>query len=551
MRRLWQVTRLIWAADGWAMWRGAAAALAVLAMGAALLGLSGWFITASGLAGLAGIGVGFDFFRPSAGVRGLALGRAGARYAERLLTHDATLRALTRLRLVLMRRLEGWPMARLRRLRGSSELMRITADVDALDGLVLRLVLPMAAGVLMHGLVFAVLAWLTTVQIAVAVAAGYLGGGALVLGWVARRALGPSAQAERQRQAMRRGVIGLFRGHRAAIVEGRLATERAGIAAEEAAWMQSAAGLDRIDRWAGLALYAVVVLVAAATLALGGAAVQGGALGAAPAAIGVFVALALAETLLPLRRGLAELGRMHDAAGRVIGEDGVLPVGGGEAVDRGAGLVLEALGVTAEGRGVALIAPLSLRVAASEAVALAGPSGVGKSTVLDAVAGVTPPLAGRVAVLGRTVADWDEAALRRHLTLVPQRAVLMGGSIRENLALARDNLDEDAAWAALRAVALDGVVERIGGLDAVLREGGEGLSGGEARRLALARAVLRQPDVLLLDEPTEGLDDALAREVLAGIRAALPGAAILMASHRQAELEFADRVIGLERPRAP
>ena len=78
MRRLWQVTRLIWAADGWAMWRGAAAALAVLAMGAALLGLSGWFITASGLAGLAGIGVGFDFFRPSAGVRGLALGRAGA-----------------------------------------------------------------------------------------------------------------------------------------------------------------------------------------------------------------------------------------------------------------------------------------------------------------------------------------------------------------------------------------------------------------------------------------------------------------------------------------
>ena len=120
MKRLWQVLRLLWKAEPWAMWRGAALAVAVLVMGAALLGLSGWFITATGIAGIAGVGIAFDVFRPSAGVRFLALGRAGARYGERLLTHDATLRALARLRVTLLQRLERFPMPELRRLRGAA-----------------------------------------------------------------------------------------------------------------------------------------------------------------------------------------------------------------------------------------------------------------------------------------------------------------------------------------------------------------------------------------------------------------------------------------------
>merc|ERR1712025_419406 len=107
-------------------------------MGAALLGLSGWFVTAAGLAGIAGIGIGFDMFRPSAGVRFLALGRAAARYGERVLTHDATLRALTALRVSLLRGQARRDARGLARLRGETALTRIVADVDALDGLALR-----------------------------------------------------------------------------------------------------------------------------------------------------------------------------------------------------------------------------------------------------------------------------------------------------------------------------------------------------------------------------------------------------------------------------
>ena len=112
MRWLWQIYRLLWRADKRAMRRGLALSVAVLVAGAALLGLSGWFITAAAAAGLAGAGAVFDVFRPSAGVRFLALGRTAARYGERLLTHDATLRALANLRVRLLAGIAARPWRR-------------------------------------------------------------------------------------------------------------------------------------------------------------------------------------------------------------------------------------------------------------------------------------------------------------------------------------------------------------------------------------------------------------------------------------------------------
>lgn len=548
MKRLMSLARLIWQADAWAMWRGALAALSVLLMGAALLGLSGWFITATGIAGLAGVGIAFDVFRPGAGVRGLSLGRAASRYAERVLTHDATLRALARLRLMLMRRLENWSVGRLRRLRSSSELTRITADVDALDGLILRLVLPVAAGLVTHLIVFAMLWWLSTPAVALSIFAGYVAGGGAVLIIAGGKALRPSAEAERAQQSLRRKAIDLFRGHRDVVLQGLVGRRQAEIAEQNAVYHRFARDLDRIDRRAGLTLNLIVVGAVAVALFLGGAAIAAGGLDAPLAALGVFVALALAETLLPLRRGVTELGRMHDAAIRVVGDDeekaatedkpAVQPMAN-------AGVKLTGFSVAAPGRTVPLLPPMDLHVSRGEWVALIGPSGIGKSMILDALAGLHPALNGDAQVLGVDVARWDEPGLREQLTLLPQRAMLVSGSVRQNLSLATDSLTDDNAWAVLRAVELEHVVAAMGGLDADLSEGGGGLSGGQGRRLALARALLRNPAVLLLDEPTEGLDDALARQVVVNIRKFLPHAAVLMASHRIAEIESADRVIDL------
>ena len=174
-----------------------------------------------------------------------------------------------------------------------------------------------------------------------------------------------------------------------------------------------------------------------------------------------------------------------------------------------------------------------------------GPSGSGKSTVLLMAAGLFPPTEGHIRLGAQDVRDWAEAPLRDHLALVPQRAALMAGSIRQALTLAAPEAADADLWDALSAVALNEVILSKGGLDFALGPQGSGLSGGEARRLVLARALLRKPAVLLLDEPTEGLDTATAALVLQGIRRFLPKAAILTASHRRAELDWADKVLNL------
>jgi ATP-binding cassette subfamily C protein CydC len=146
---------------------------------------------------------------------------------------------------------------------------------------------------------------------------------------------------------------------------------------------------------------------------------------------------------------------------------------------------------------------------------------------------------------GLAIADWDEAALRGVVTLLPQRSALMSGTVAEALRLGAPQADEVALQQVLDIVELSHTLSARGGLEARIGPRGESFSGGEARRLVLARALLRHPKLLLLDEPTEGLDDATAKAVLYAIRRYLPDAAILIAAHRAVETRFADRVISI------
>ncbi|MDO6480052.1 amino acid ABC transporter ATP-binding/permease protein [Shimia thalassica] len=547
MSALWKAFVLIWNAAPAAMWRGALMAVAVLLMGAALLGLSGWFITATGLAGIAGIGIAFDVFRPSAGVRFLALGRAGARYGERIFTHDATLRALSTLRISLMRRLSRLSLPEMQRLRGPLALTRITADVDALDGIVLRVGLPIAAGLITHVVVFVGLWALTDIALAVTIACGYVLGGVIILLRLARRTYAPSRHAEEASQTLRRDTIGLMRGRSDLFLQGRVRSSLDRLHDTDDAMRAAMESLDTTERHAGMALAVLGTVVSGLALAMGSYLVTTGELDPARAAIGFFVALALAETLLPLRRGLAEIGRIRDAAERIfqVEEQGQGPARiGGQA--KGHGIDVRAVTFRRSDTAVPVLENLSLKVAAGETVALTGPSGSGKSTLLAILAGTEPDFEGHVTIAGQDLRAFGERELRSKLTFVPQRAALVSGSIFDNLALAKSDLSEAEALDILDVTCLTAVVERLGGLQGTLGEGGAGLSGGEARRLVLARALLRRPSVLLLDEPTEGLDADTARHVLSNVRALLPEAAILMASHRTSEIESAARIVSIK-----
>lgn len=557
MSALFYIFRLIVADQKAALARGALLGMGVLVMGAALLGLSGWFITAAAAAGLAGLGTVFDVFRPSALVRMLALARAAARYGERLLTHEATLRALESLRLRLLSGYLAASYERMLAVRGPQALNRLMADIDALDGVPLRLVLPIASAVAVQALAGLLLWWLVTPAIALWITLGWLCGAALILLPVLKRAAPQSRRREAAAQTFRARFIDLIRARRDLAIHGELQAQLERIL--DADGRRFGVDLDRIERGAGFSLSLLGTLVAAGTLYAGITAVQAGRLEPAFAALAFFAALALAETVAPLRRAAADLGRMAEAARRVrrdlvaTPEAGPLPAplaapalpSGAVAETAMATLRIENLSLARPGRPEPLIEHLTLSVAPGETVALTGPSGCGKSTVLLAACGLRPLAAGTICLLGRDLALWPEADLRGALTLLPQRSALMAGTVAENLRLAAPDMDEERLWQVLEAVELQALVRERGGLSARLGPRGEGFSGGEARRLTLARALLRQPHMLLLDEPTEGLDQPTAEAVLAGIRAVLPRAAILMASHRAAERAFANRLVAL------
>ncbi|MBP0492906.1 thiol reductant ABC exporter subunit CydD [Pararoseomonas indoligenes] len=194
---------------------------------------------------------------------------------------------------------------------------------------------------------------------------------------------------------------------------------------------------------------------------------------------------------------------------------------------------------------------ISFRVLPNEALVLSGPSGAGKSTVLKLLMGFAAPESGRIALNGRDALALAPAERRRLIAYLPQRPVLLRATLRENIRLGRPEADDAAVEAAARAAQVMGFVEALpAGLDTVVGEGGHGLSGGQRLRVALARAFLRDAPLILLDEPTAGLDPATEAEVLDSLRRLCTGRTAIIASHSAALRARFPKVLELRDGRA-
>ena len=547
MKPLWQIFLMIQREHPVAFWRGALLSAIVLIMGVALLGLSGWFITAAAAAGLAGLGTVFDVFRPSAMVRFLALGRAAARYGERVLTHDATLRALEVLRTRLLSGLLSAPYTRMVHLRGAQALNRLTADVDALDGVPLRLVLPVLAGMTTQAVSFFALWALVGLSVALWVLLGYSVGMTLIFWRTMRRAAPLSRRAEVAAQAFRARLIDLIRARSDLAVYGQLTAQAAATIAADTRRTELRRQQEHAERLAGAAIQMLGYVVAGGSLWLGIRMAQDGTIEPAFAALGFFATLALAETIAPMQRAASEIGRMTEAARRVSRDLVDVATSAGTPAEQPVlPLVCDKVALHRPQSDMQIVSGLSFSLAAGETVALTGPSGAGKTTLLLAIAQLHPVADGHILLGGQPIDAWDEQALRQIVTLLPQRSALMSGTVREALRLVAPECDDTALWQVLEVVQLAATLKARDGLETQLGPRGQALSGGEARRLTLARALLKRPKVLLLDEPTEGLDAETAGKALQAIRRFLPESAILIAAHQAVEIEFANRTISLQ-----
>ncbi|PVC91368.1 ABC transporter [Streptomyces sp. CS090A] len=266
---------------------------------------------------------------------------------------------------------------------------------------------------------------------------------------------------------------------------------------------------------------------------------------------GLVVLILAPEAYLPIRQVGAQY---HAAAEGLSAAEEIFAVletepraAGTEDVPDSVRLELEGVTVRHEGRTDPSLDAASLTVEPGETVALVGPSGVGKSTLLNVVLGFAVPDEGRVRVGGRDLAELDPERWRSRIAWVPQRPHLFAGTIAENVRLARPDADDEAVVAALRdAGAYDFVAELPDGERTLLGEDGAGLSAGQRQRLALARAFLADRPLLLLDEPTASLDGETEAGIVEAVRRLAAGRTVLLVVHRPALLAVADRVVTLE-----
>ncbi|WP_255575099.1 thiol reductant ABC exporter subunit CydC [Caldovatus aquaticus] len=547
MRRdLTRVLAELWRGHALRLGAGAAAAAAVALLGLALLALAGLGVAgtaraggAAAPAGLAAAGL-VSGLAALALLRPLVLLRPLARYAERLVSHAATFRALADTRLWFFRRLAERLPAGLGLRRAGDLLGRLVADVEALDGLYLRALVPGAAAlaaVLAIGLLLGAVAPGLAAWVALPLAFALLAPLALAPG--AARAAEAAAAAQ---GGLRAAVVDPLTGLEdtlAANAEERAARRVAEAGAELAAAQRRLAARGA---WGGALGGLLTQAAMLGALAWGLAA---GPAGVAPALLGLFLAVAAAETLGLMPRAGAALAAAAAAARRLFqAADQPPPVAEPAAppalLPRGHAIRIRGLRFAWTPDRPPVFDGLDLDVPEGARVAILGPSGSGKSTLAALLLKLAAPQAGSIALGGAALDTLPAALVRSRIACLTQDARLFDDTIAANLRLAAPEADDAALWRALEAARIAELVRALPkGLATRCGEAGARFSGGQARRLALARALLSPAPVLILDEPAAGLDAATERDFLATLDSATAGRSVILIVHR---------LIGVERP---
>lgn len=549
---------------------------ATLMAGIGLLSLSGWFLSASAVAGLTlATAQAFNYFTPGGGVRFLSIMRTASRYGERLATHEATFKLLTQLRVWTWRKILPLSASNLQGHRQGDLLNRLVADIDTLDHLYLRLLTPMLASFLMLLAMYFFVAWIDA-QLA------FILCGSLLLMWLILPALfyflgqKPGVRQLHSKRLYRVQVLEYIQGLAEISLFGATQRFRDKLSQAEANLLDSQRAMANVMAFSQAMLIlchgAVVILI----LYIAASGVGEYQLPGAMLAMIAFMALACIEMLLPIAGAFQHLSSCVAAATRInalvqqtpditFNEHSTASIKSGSIDIKE--VQFSYTDATHESGQQTVLNVIDLSIKAGEKVALLGQTGCGKSTLLSLLAREWQANSGQILVDGLAIEQYSQSALTAGISIVSQRIYLFSGTLRDNLTLAQPetgnetknetfaNLAEKKKAQDKNDILLIAVLHKVGlgaltqgsePLDAWIGEGGRQLSGGEQRRIGVARVLLRDAPILLLDEPTEGLDKRTEREILALLFEFAQDKTLLMISHRLTAMSKMDNIYLME-----
>ncbi|MBN6360627.1 cysteine/glutathione ABC transporter ATP-binding protein/permease CydC [Providencia huaxiensis] len=519
-------------------------AIVTLLASIGLLTLSGWFLAGTAIAGFPGLYY-FNYMLPAAGVRGAAIFRTAGRYGERLVSHDATFKVLAHLRVFAFSKVLPLSPGGISRFRQGELLNRLVADVETLDHLYLRVLSPIITAffvtfVLIFGLSYLDprLAWT-------------LGGIMLFLlftmPFIFYRAGKPIGRELTELRGNYRTILtSALQGQAELTLFGATERFRQNLLNIENKWQvrqQQQAALTGLSQ--AIILFASGVT---ATLLLWMAAdhVGGDTKPGALIALFVFCALAAFEALGPVAVAFQHMGQVIASATRVsqlmTAKPEVTFPSESPSITTLENLTVDNISFTYPEQPFAVLHNVSLTLNKGQHLALLGKTGCGKSTLLQLLTRAWDVDSGTIYLNGTPINEFSEKSLRNMMSVVPQRVHVFSDTLRNNLLLANEQASDIELNEVLQQVGLGNLLENELKLNAWMGEGGRQLSGGEQRRLGIARALLHNTPLILMDEPTEGLDAHTEQQILALLKEKCADKTLIVITHRMQGLEEMDNI---------
>ncbi|MEI8671198.1 cysteine/glutathione ABC transporter ATP-binding protein/permease CydC [Vibrio sp. SA48] len=512
-----------------------------------LLTLSGWFLSAAAIAGLTIARETFNYMLPGAFVRGFAMGRTAGRWGERVVSHNATFKLLTDLRIFFFQKLAPLIPGKVSNLRDADLLNRLVADIDAMDHVYLRLISPVTVGIFGITALTAFLCWFD-LQLGLILGAILL---TLLLVWpVLFYKLGKRNGAEltQHKAELRITTLDWLQGYSELTLFGAENRYREAILSAQNKLL---ANQFANAHFSGLA-QALLMLANGWTLVLIIWLAADGVAGNQPdpmIALVAFATMASFELLMPIAGAFQHLGQTLTSARRLndvtLADPEVQFPTTTTSHSGQFDIEFSNLNFHYPDGDQRVLNNVNLHIPAGHRVAIVGQTGSGKSTLMQLLSRYWDPQQGEIAIAGTPLKNWNESDLRKTISVVSQRVDVLNGTLRDNLAMANPTAKDEQLAHALTQVGLTKLLEDQG-LGAWLGEGGRQLSGGEKRRIGIARAFLHNGSILLLDEPTEGLDKQTEQQITALFKKHFANKTVIFITHRLVELESMDAICLIE-----